>query len=69
MIEFRLPDMTCGHCASTVTKALKQADPACEVRVDLKAQTVQVRSDEDRATLAEALIDAGYLPDWNAAIP
>jgi copper chaperone len=62
MIEFRLPDMTCGHCASTVTQTLKRVDPACEVRVDLKAQTVQVTSDAERATLAEALADAGYAP-------
>lgn len=62
MIEFRLPDMTCGHCASIVTKTLKQADPACEVHVDLKAQAVQVHSAEDRLTLAEALVDAGYAP-------
>lgn len=62
MIEFRLPEMTCGHCASMVTQALKLTDPACEVRIDLKAQTVQVRSTEDRATLAEALTEAGYAP-------
>ena len=62
MIEFRLPDMTCGHCASTVTRALKQADPSCEVRVDLSGRTVLVRSDEDRADLVEALTEAGYAP-------
>ncbi len=62
MIEFRLPDMTCGHCVSRVTQALKQADPACRVRVDLPTHTVQVDSREDRATLAEALAAAGYAP-------
>ncbi len=62
MIEFKLPDMTCGHCASRVTQALKQADPACEVRIDLRAQQVQVRSAEDRETLSAALAEAGYTP-------
>ena len=44
MIEFQLPDMTCGHCASRVTQTLKLTDPACQVSVDLKAQKVQVQS-------------------------
>lgn len=62
MIEFRLPDMTCGHCASTVTRALQEVDPVCDIRIDLDAQTVRVRSGADRASLAEALTDAGYAP-------
>ena len=62
MIEFQLPDMTCGHCASRVAQALKLADPACQVSVDLKAQKVQVQSTDDRQTLADALTEAGYPP-------
>jgi copper chaperone len=62
MIEFHLPDMTCGHCASKVTRSLKQADPACVLNIDLKAQKVQVQSSEDRQTLVEALTGAGYRP-------
>jgi copper chaperone len=62
MFEFKLPDMTCGHCASRVTQALKQADPACEVRVDLPTRQVQVTSQRDRTVLAAALLDAGYTP-------
>ncbi len=62
MFEFTLPDMTCGHCASLVSKALAQADPACTIAIDLSTQTVQVRSGEDRQTLQEALVDAGYSP-------
>ena len=58
MFEFKLPDMTCGHCASTITRALKQADPACEVHIDLPTQQVQVKSAEERSVLAEALFDA-----------
>ena len=62
MIEFQLPDMTCGHCASRVTQTLRQADPGCEVRIDLKSQTVQVQSNDDRQALADALSEAGYPP-------
>jgi copper chaperone len=28
MISFEVNDMTCGHCVSTITKALKTADRA-----------------------------------------
>ncbi len=62
MIEFQLPDMTCGHCASRVTQALKLNDPACQVHIDLKAQKVQVQGSDDRQTLADALTEAGYPP-------
>lgn len=62
MTEFQLPAMTCGHCVSMVTQTLKRVDPSCQVRVDLAARTVQVRSAEDRHTLAEALTEAGYQP-------
>jgi copper chaperone len=62
MIEFQLPDMTCGHCASRVTQTLKLTDPVCQIHIDLKAQKVQVQSTDDRQTLADALTEAGYPP-------
>jgi copper chaperone len=60
MHNFHLPDMTCGHCASMVSVALRLVDPACEIQVDLPGQRVSVRSGEDREALVEALAEAGY---------
>lgn len=60
MIEFNLPDMSCSHCAGRVTAALRAADPACTVSIDLAARTVSVQSDADREELARVLADAGY---------
>ena len=62
MHEFHLPAMTCGHCASTVSLALKLVDPACEVQVDIAARRIQVRSSEARDALVEALAESGYPP-------
>lgn len=62
MHEFQLPTMTCGHCAASVNRALKQADPTCAVEFDMAQRRVKVKSDEDRAALAEALSEAGYRP-------
>jgi copper chaperone len=62
MHEFHLPEMTCGHCASKVSIALKRLDAACDIQLDLPQRKIQVRSDEDRAALIDALSEAGYPP-------
>ena len=62
MLEFKLPDMSCGHCAGTVTKAVKQVDPQAKVDVDLQTKQVKVESAEPREQFAEALTEAGYPP-------
>jgi copper chaperone len=62
MIEFKLPDMTCGHCARRVTEAIKAVDAAGQVTVDLPAKTVQIESHTERSVLVAALAQAGYPP-------
>ena len=62
MLEFNLPDMSCGHCASTVTKAVKEVDPSAKVEVNLDSKKVKVDSGQDRQQFAEALTEAGYPP-------
>ena len=62
MLEFNLPDMSCGHCASTVTQTVKLVDPDAKVDVDLSSKQVKIESTEDRASIAEALTEAGYPP-------
>lgn len=63
MLEFNVQDMTCGHCVSVVTKAIKQADPNAKVAIDLPTHKVQVETTEDRETVAAALTEAGYPPN------
>jgi len=62
MMEFSLPDMSCGHCVSSVTKAVKQADPAAKVDVDLAGKRVKVETTQPREPIARALSEAGYPP-------
>mgnify|MGYP003439027702 FL=1 len=63
MIAFEVKDMTCGHCVSTITKALKAADRDAEVQIDLATHRVQVEPvSADAEELAEAIKDAGYTP-------
>ena len=64
MITFEVKDMTCGHCASTIAKALKAADKDAKVEIDLAARRVQVEpASADASDLAEAIKEAGYTPE------
>ncbi len=60
MIEFRVEDMSCGHCASVITKTVRELDALAKVEVDLGSKTVRIETNQDRATLAQALDEAGY---------
>ena len=62
MLEFNLPDMSCGHCASTVTQTCKLVDPAAKVEVDVGTKRVKVETNEGRQDFVEALTEAGYPP-------
>ena len=62
MQEFEIQTMTCGHCASRVTQAVKNLDAQAKIEVDLPTKTVRVETAEDRASVAAALAEAGYAP-------
>ena len=63
MITFQVKDMTCGHCASTITKSVKATDPNAKITIDVSKQLVMidpVAADDDE--LRESIVDAGYSP-------
>ena len=60
MYNFTVSDMTCGHCASTIEKAVKSADPACEIKIDVAARKVQVETARPAQDIADAIKLAGY---------
>ncbi len=63
MIAFQVNDMTCGHCASVITKALKDTDSAAKVTIDLEHHMVSVIPAEATIDdIRDAIIDAGYTP-------
>lgn len=63
MLSYRVEDMTCGHCASAITKAIAAEDADARVTIDLVQRLVHV---EPRTAAAGALHDAiaaaGYSP-------
>jgi copper chaperone len=60
MTELNVRDMTCGHCVSTVTRAVKSVDPDASVQVDLKSGRVSIDSDAAASELIRAIGAAGY---------
>lgn len=63
MITFEVNDMTCGHCVSTITKAVRGVDRDATVQVDLATHRVQIEPTEsDVAALSDAIKEAGYTP-------
>ena len=62
MYQFNVEDMTCGHCVSRVTKAVKAVDSQAEVDISLRDKRVNVRSRAAQDMIAEAIQEAGYTP-------
>jgi len=61
-ITMKVEDMTCGHCASTITGAIKGAFPAASVHADPASKLVSVTGTADAARLHQVVRDAGYTP-------
>ncbi len=59
-MEFDVPDMSCGHCASIITKTIQQLDEDAMISIDLPGKKVKVQTAVDRQAVASALTGAGY---------
>jgi copper chaperone len=60
MVTFQVSDMTCGHCASTIARAVASVDKDARLAVDIPRKLVQVSSTAAPGELAEAIAEAGY---------
>jgi len=62
MYQFNVPDMTCGHCASTITKAVQSKDPKAKVEISLGEHLVKVESGLSQDEVARRIAEAGFTP-------
>lgn len=62
MVEFTVNDMTCGHCASRVTQAIKAVDADAKVSIDVAKKYVRIDSTRAVTEFTTALTEAGYSP-------
>lgn len=67
MYNFQVKDMTCSHCVATVEKAVKSVDGNAKVNIDLGTLAVKIESDQPASNFAEAIADAGYTGELQAA--
>jgi len=62
MVTFRIPDMTCGHCASAIARAVASVASQARLDVSIPDKLVRITGDAAQAELAEAIREAGYTP-------
>ena len=62
MYRFQVPNMTCGGCAKSVTKAIQSVDPQAKVDIDLPTKRINVDSGADESAVVAVLEDVGYPP-------
>ena len=58
--ELTVSGMTCGHCQTAVTKALKTVEGVTDARVDLASGKATVTGTPDPQALVAAVTDEGY---------
>ncbi|MGD0166591.1 MAG: heavy-metal-associated domain-containing protein [Gaiellaceae bacterium] len=60
-LEYRVPDMKCGHCEKTVVEAISPLAGVESVRIDLETKLVTVAGEGlDDEALRAAIFEAGY---------
>ncbi|MET4575433.1 heavy-metal-associated domain-containing protein [Ottowia thiooxydans] len=62
MHRFYIPNMTCGGCARSVTRALLSVDPQARIESDPPTREVRVDSALAKSAFLTVLQEAGY-PD------
>jgi len=63
-LTLNVPEMSCGHCVSAVSSAVKGVTGVGDVHVDLSSKRVEVTGEglEPKA-VAAAVREAGYEPE------
>jgi copper chaperone len=61
-MTLKVEDMTCGHCASTITKAVEAGLPGTRVQADPATKLVAIRGTQDLARVEALISSAGYTP-------
>ncbi|WP_366557097.1 heavy metal-associated domain-containing protein [Desulfosporosinus sp. BICA1-9] len=59
-IVLKIEGMTCGHCKSSVEKALLKVPGVTQAEVDLAHKQAVVIGTADRSMLVKVVDDAGY---------
>jgi copper chaperone len=69
MFRLHVPDMACGGCVRSITKAIQDADATATVEADTAAREVRIRTGLGEPTLLAALQAAGFPAEPRPAAP
>jgi copper chaperone len=61
-LTVRVEDMTCGHCAGAIAKAIENGLPGATVQADPASKIVRVSGTTDLAAVRVLIAGAGYTP-------
>jgi copper chaperone len=61
-LTLRVEDMTCGHCAGTIKKAIETGLPGTSVEADPASKLVFIRGSTDLSSIKALVTEAGYTP-------
>ncbi len=59
-LTLKVPDISCEHCAATISNSIHVLQPNAKVDVDVKAKTVTVESDASEESIKQSIVSAGY---------
>ena len=59
-MKLSFPNMSCGHCRSSITKAIASMDPSAQVAIDAASRTIDVSTNHPPEELQAALRRVGY---------
>jgi copper chaperone len=59
-LQLKVPNMACSACGDTITKAIKEVDPAATVRTDPKTKLVEIETQASSDAIAQVITAAGY---------
>lgn len=59
-MKFRIENMTCGGCATSVSKAIASVDPKADISFDISNRVISFESRESEYLFTLALASEGY---------
>lgn len=59
-MKLNVPDMSCGHCISSIRDAIAKLDATATLEFDLDSKTVTIASQKPAADVSEALDKIGF---------
>ena len=59
-LEFKVPNMACAACVTTITNAVTAINSTAKVEADPKTKQVKIETQQLETAVMQAIIAAGY---------